>query len=385
LYLYNVDGRLIRRLTAGDWNVDDFRGRAIKSIDEAHRNIYFTATAKSPIERQLYRASLDAAEPGNPERISQEDGVHSISMSPDGQFYVDTFNSIDQPPQVALRNADGKLIAYLLENRLDDRHADAPYLADNSIPEFGTLTAADGQVLHYRIFKPRHFDSATRYPAIVDVYGGPGVQRVANQWTGSSFTQILTRAGYVVFQLDNRGTAFRGTAFQSPIRDHLGEVEVADQVLGARWLGSQPFVDSSRIGVWGWSYGGYMTLMLMFKAPDVFRAGVSGAPVTDWTLYDTHYTERYLDKPQNNVSGYEASSVFPYAKDLRGRLLVIHGMADDNVLFLNSTKLFRRLQDLGKPFEVMVYPGAKHGLIRQHDGRHAYATILRFFDDNLKP
>jgi dipeptidyl-peptidase-4 len=185
--------------------------------------------------------------------------------------------------------------------------------------------------------------------------------------------------------MDNRGTAFRGTAFQAPIRDKLGEIEVIDQVQGARWLGSLEFVDPARIGVWGWSYGGYMTLMLMFKAPDVFRAGAAGAPVTDWGLYDTHYTERYLDRPQNNATGYAASSVLPYAKDLKGKLLLMHGMADDNVLFLHSTKLFRALQDLGKPFDVMVYPGAKHGLIRQHDGRHAYATIKRFFDENLRP
>jgi dipeptidyl-peptidase-4 len=384
LYLYGIDGRPIRRLTAGNWNVDDFRGRAIKSIDEIRRTIYFTATAKTPIERHLYRTSLDTDDPGDIERISQGDGVHGISMSPDCTFYVDTFNNIVQPPQVALHTADGRLIRYLLENRLDEQHADAPYASDNSIPEFGTLSAADGQQLHFRVFKPPHADPTVRYPAIVDVYGGPGVQRVVNQWAGGSFTQILTRAGYVVFQLDNRGSAFRGTAFQAPIHDHLGEVEVADQILGAHWLASQPFVDPSRIGVWGWSYGGYMTLMLMFKAPEVFKAGVSGAPVTDWTLYDTHYTERYLDKPQDNAKGYEISSVLPYAKDLRGPLMVIHGMADDNVLFINSTKLFRRLQDLGKPFDVMVYPGAKHGLLRQHDGRHAYATILRFFDNNLK-
>jgi dipeptidyl-peptidase 4 len=311
--------------------------------------------------------------------------VHSIAMPPNPAFYVDTFNSTTQPPQVSLHTIDGSLTAYLLENLLDAQHPDAPYLADNSTPEFGTLVAADGQILHYRLFKPLHFDSTKRYPAIVEVYGGPGVQRVLDNWTGSSFTQILTRQGYVVFQLDNRGSAFRGSAFQSIIHDHLGDAEVTDQVQGADWLGARPYVDSSRIGVWGWSYGGYMTLMLLFKAPEVFRAGVSGAPVTDWTLYDTHYTERYLDTPRSNAAGYEASSVAPYAKDLKGKLLVIHGMADDNVLFLHSTKLFRKLQDLGKPFDVMVYPGAKHGLIRQHDGRHAYATIMNFFNQNLRP
>lgn len=383
LYLYDYEGHLLRQLTAGDWNVDDFRGRAIKAVDESRRLVYFSATEKTPLERHLYRTSLDTVDPRKVERISREDGLHGVSMSPDAAFYVDNFNSAQQPPQVSLRRADGSLITYLLENRLDDQHPDAPYLADNAVPEFGTIPAADGQTLHYRVFKPAHFDPTKRHAAIVDVYGGPGVQRVLNGWSGSSFTQILTRAGYVVFQLDNRGSAFRGNAFQSPIQDRLGEVEVADQIRGAQWLASQPYVDASRIGVWGWSYGGYMTLMLMFKAPEIFKAGVSGAPVTDWTLYDTHYTERYLGKPQENASGYELSSVLPYAKDLRGGLLVIHGMADDNVLFLNSTKLFRKLQDLGKPFEVMVYPGAKHGLTRTRDGRHAYATMMRFFDDRL--
>jgi dipeptidyl-peptidase 4 len=384
LYLYDFEGHLLRQITVGAWNVDDFRMRAIKGIDEKNRLIYFTATEKSPTDRQFYRASLDTQDPKKIDRISQESGVHSIAMSSDAGFYVDNFTSRTQPPQVNVHAADGKILAHVLENRLDAGHPDAPYLADNSVPEFGTLTAADGQTLYYRLFKPLHFDPATRYPAIVDVYGGPGVQRVLDNWTGSSFTQILTRAGYVVFQLDNRGSAFRGTAFQAPIHGRLGDVEVADQVLGARWLASQGYVDESRLGVWGWSYGGYLSLMLMFKAPEVFRAGISGAPVTDWTLYDTHYTERYLDTPQSNAAGYAASSVLPFAKNFKGKLLIMHGMADDNVLFLHSTKLFRRLQDLGKPFDSMVYPGAKHGLLRQRDGRHAYAMVLRFFEGNMQ-
>ena len=385
LYLYDTDGRLIRQLTAGQWVVDDFRKRAVMGVDEKTRTVYFTATEKSPTERHLYSTSLDTADPHQVHRITQDAGVHGIAMSPDARFYTDNFTSSNQPPQVSLHGADGTLKSWLLENRLDAQHPDAPYLADNSIAEVGTLTAADGQTLYYQLFKPLHFDPAKRYPAIVDVYGGPGVQRVINNWHGNLFTQILTRAGYVVFTLDNRGSANRGTAFQNPIHDRMGDVEVVDQVQGARWLGAQSFVDPARIGVWGWSYGGYMTLNLMFKAPDVFRAGVSGAPVTDFALYDTHYTERYLDRPQDNAAGYAASSVLPYAKDLKGPLLVMHGMADDNVLFLNSTKLFRRLQDLSKPFDVMVYPGAKHGLMRQNDGRHGYKMIKRFFDENLKP
>ena len=385
LYLYDDTGRLIRRLTAGAWNVNDFHGRAIKEVDESRRLVYFTANAGNPTERNLYVTSLDTERPDQVRRITRDAGLHSVQMHPRAGFFVDTFSSHRQPPRVGLFARGGGLIAYLSENRLDDAHPDAPYRAGNAIEEFGSLPAADGQALWYRMWKPHDFDPAKRYPAIVDVYGGPGVQSVLDNWSGGSFTQILTRAGYVVFQLDNRGSGFRGTAFQSPIHGRTGEIEVADQVRGARWLAEQGFIDPARIGVWGWSYGGYMALMLLFRAPELFRAGVSGAPVTDWTLYDTHYTERYLGRPQDNPAGFEASSVFPYAKDLRGRLLLIHGMADDNVLFANSTKLMRRLQDLGKPFDVMVYPGAKHGLLRQHDGRHAYAAILRFFDANLRP
>ena len=383
LYLYDLEGKLKRQLTAGGWSVDDFRGRAIKGIDEENRLIYFSATEKTPIERHLYRTSLDTFDPRKITRISREEGMHSIVMSRDSRFYVDTFNSATQPPQVSLRGTDGALIAFLIENRLDERHPDAPYAADNSLPRYGTLEAADGQALLYRIFTPNNFDSNVRYPAILDVYGGPGVQRVVNSWSGASFTQILTRAGYVVLQLDNRGSAFRGTGFQAPIRGKLGDVEVTDQLQGARWLASQSFVDPNRIGVWGWSYGGYLTLMLMFKAPGIFRAGVAGAAVTDWALYDTHYTERYLGRPQDNATGYVSSSVLPYAGGLQDKLLVMHGMADDNVLFLHATKLFRKLQDLNKSFEIMVYPGAKHGLLRQHDGRHAYGTIKDFFDSSL--
>jgi len=383
LYLYGDDGHLIRQLTAGSWDVDDFDKRAIKAIDEPRRLVYFTATEESPTQRHLYRASLDTQDPAKIQRISRGDGVHDVTMFPGGRQYVDNFTSVAQPPQLSLHEPDGKLLAYLLENRLDQSHPDAPYLADNSVPEFGTLAAADGQALYYRLFKPAHFDPAKRYPAIVEVYGGPGAQRVLNNWTGNTFTQILTRAGYVVFQLDNRGSAYRGTAFQSPIHLELGTVEMQDQVQGARWLAAQAFVDPARLGVWGWSYGGYMTLMLMFRAPELFRAGVAGAPVTDWRLYDTHYTERYLGRPQDNAAGYEASSALPYAKGLKSPLLVIHGMADDNVLFLNSTKLFRALQDLNEPFDVMVYPGGKHGLMRQHDGRHGYAMMKRFFDQHL--
>jgi dipeptidyl-peptidase-4 len=384
LYLYTADGRVERQLTAGGWNVTDFRERAIRGVDEKRRLVYFLANKRSPMHLDLYVTSLDTRHPEKVQRISHEAGIHGVAMAHDHSFYVDNFTSHTQPHQLSVHNSDGSLRAYVQQNVLDAQHPDAPYVADNSVQEFGSLRAADGQALFYQLFRPKNFNPAKRYPAIVTVYGGPGHQGVLDQWAGDSFTQILTRAGFVVFQLDNRGTAFRGAAFQALLSGQLGGVEIADQIQGARWLGSQSFVDPLRIGVWGWSYGGYMTLMLMFRAPEIFRAGVAGSPVTDWTLYDTHYTERFLGRPQDNPAAYEASSVLGYAGNLQGKLLVMHGMADDNVLFLNSTTLFSRLQDLGKAFDIMVYPGTKHGLLRQHEGRHAYTTILRFFIENLQ-
>jgi dipeptidyl-peptidase 4 len=383
LYLYQSDGTLIRRLTQGDWMVEDFRARAVKCIDEKNGLIYFAATKDHPAERHLYVASLDTRTPEAPRRITKQSGIHSITMSSDARFYVDHFSGPAQPPQTGIHSIDGDACDYLYENRLDETHPYFSFLDAESPPEFGVLTASDGAALHYRLYRPQRIDPSRRYPAIIDVYGGPGVQRVLKNWSGGTFTQILTRAGYFVLQLDGRGSAGRGEAFKSPIRGQLGRAEVEDQLRCAEWLAQLPEIDRSRLGVWGWSYGGYLTLMLMFKAPQRFRAGVAGAPVTDWTLYDTHYTERFLGTPHDNPQGYEASSVLPCANGLQGRLLVMHGMADDNVLFTHSTKLFRKLQRLGKPFEMMTYPGGKHGLTRTADGPHAYMTIKRFFDLNL--
>jgi dipeptidyl-peptidase-4 len=279
----------------------------------------------------------------------------------------------------------------LVANELSADHPYAPYLAEHLPTEFGTLRAQDGQTLHYQIIKPRNLVPGVRYPVIVDVYGGPGVQRVRRAWGGyprsneGFFRQYLAQNGYIVFTLDNRGSGDRGVAFETAIYRRLGSVEIQDQVRGVEFLKTLPYVDPSRIGVFGWSYGGYMALMCMMQAHSFFTVGVSGAPVTDWRLYDTHYTERYMGKPDENPQGYSNGNVLEHARYLSGPLLIIHGMADDNVLFTHSTALFKRLQDLNKPFDVMPYPGSKHGLLRERaTGPHAYATIVRFFDQHLK-
>jgi len=382
LYLYANDGQLIRQLTRGEFMVVGISSEAaVRAVDERARRVYFTANLPSPLERQLYWVSLDA--PSQPVVVTRGAGTHAITMSQNARVFVDTFSNTDTPPVVMLRRADGAAITVLVPNKLDDTHPYAPYRDEHVTPEFGTLTAADGQVLHYKLVKPRGLEPGKRYPALIDVYGGPGVQRVSNAW-GNLFHQYLAQHGYVVFALDNRGSGLRGTKFETALGLRMGGIEVQDQVRGAEFLRTLPFVDAKRIGIYGWSYGGYMTLMCLMQAPEVFAAGVAGAPVTDWALYDTHYTERYLSTPAANASGYSGSNVLNYADKLSRPLLLVHGMADDNVLFAHSTALMKKLQDLQKPFDLMTYPGGKHGLIRQNvTGWHAHANIVRFFDREL--
>jgi dipeptidyl-peptidase 4 len=390
LYLYDWSGHLIRPLTRGDWQVTgDNDTHAMRGVDEDRGLVYFIANADSPLERHLYSVSFaNAAVPM--QKITSDSGWHAIAMSSDTRMFLDTFSTPDQPPSLTLRSVTGESLVELIANKIAADHPYAPYLSEQLPTEFGTLSAKDGQTLYYQIIKPRNLEPGRRYPVIVDVYGGPGTQRVRKAWGGyprgneGFFRQILAQSGYIVFTLDNRGSGSRGVRFESALYHRLGSVEVEDQVTGVDFLRTLPYVDPARVGIFGWSYGGYMALMCMMQAPEVFAAGVSGAPVTDWKLYDTHYTERFMGTPQSNSDGYEKSSVMHYAEDLKGPLLIMHGMADDNVLFTHSTTLFKKLQDLNEPFEVMTYPGGKHGLLRHADmGRHGYMTIKRFFDRTI--
>jgi len=382
LYLYGNDGTLIRQLTSGELTVvGESPEAAIRAVDERARRVYFTAGLPSPIERQLFWVSLD--QPAAPRQVTSGAGWHGIAMSMDAHVFVDSFSDVDHPRSVSLRTAGGRLLSAMLPNKLDATHPYAPFRDEHVSAEFGVIPAADGQLMHYKLLKPRNLEPGKRYPVLVDVYGGPGAQRVTNSW-GSLFHQYLVQHGYVVFLLDNRGSGMRGARFETALGNRLGNIEVQDQMKGVEFLRGLPFVDAKRIGIFGWSYGGYMTLMCLMQAPDSFAAGVAGAPVTDWTLYDTHYTERYLSTPQANPEGYRLSNVIEYAPGLKRPLLLVHGMADDNVLFAHSTALMKRLQDLEKPFDLMTYPGGKHGLSRQSGtGLHASAQIVRFFDREL--
>ncbi|MEO1027993.1 MAG: DPP IV N-terminal domain-containing protein, partial [Pseudomonadota bacterium] len=361
-------------ITRGDWAVAQIEAK----IDNT---FYFTGYKDTPLEQHLYSITPDDDEPT---RITPPGSTWSVSLASDGKSYVGTSSNPNQPPQTGLYKIDGTLITWIEKNALDENHPYFPYLADHTAPEFGTLTAEDGQTLYYSIQTPPDFDPKKTYPAIVEVYGGPHAQTVANSWRRLS-DQYLTRQGYIVFRLDNRGMDNRGREFENVIYRRTGGPEVRDQLVGVEWLKSQPFIDADKVAIQGWSYGGYMTLMTLLQAePGTFAAAVSGAPVTDWALYDTFYTERYMDTPQNNADGYEASSVFPYLDNLEDPLLMIHGMADDNVVFENSTRLYAELQQRGKNFEMMTYPGQRHGIRGEELGIHLMRTRMAFLDRHLK-
>ena len=334
----------------------------------------------SPTERHVHVVPLAG---GRIATLSQEHGTHAASFARNASVYVDNWSNTATPPQIELFKADGTKLATLLANDLDDpKHPYAPYRAAHRPTEFGTLAAADGGTpLHYSLLKPPGFDPAKRYPAVVFVYGGPATQTVTDSWPGRGdhfFNQYLAQAGYVVFSLDNRGTPRRGREFGGALYGVQGTVEVDDQRKGVEWLRAQPWIDGGRIGVHGWSNGGYMTLMLLGRAPEDYACGVAGAPVTDWALYDTHYTERYMNLPGANPDGYRDARVLAHATHIRpNALLLVHGMADDNVLFTHSTALMSDLQQRGTPFELMTYPGAKHGL-RGRDALHRYRLAEAF-------
>ncbi|MDA0789480.1 MAG: S9 family peptidase [Proteobacteria bacterium] len=372
LYLYDSSGKLVRQLTSGPWCV-----LGVHCADQDY--VYFEGYQDSPTERHLYRVRLNGQSP--PERLTEPGSYHTAVIDKDRRFFLDVQSSSRVPPAINLRRMDGSRIEVPAFEDYGPTHPFHPYRDSIGAVEFGQIPADDGQQLQYRLVMPLDMDSRPTHPVIVVVYGGPGVQRVTNEWI-TPWTHYMSQQGFGILQLDNRGSAHRGRAFEGPIRGELGTIEVKDQLRGVEYLGTLPWVDMTRLGVFGHSYGGYMTLMLMMRST-AFRAGVSVAPVTDWRLYDTHYTERFLGMPEDNPAGYRRSSVFEHLQGLSGNLLLIHGMADDNVLFTNSTRLYKALQDANQPFEMMTYPGAKHGLSGRTVNLHRYMTMQRFFARHL--
>lgn len=376
LYLYKRSGELVKQLTSGAWVVT-----SIDAIDEKNQTLYFSGRKDTPIESHLYALNMAT---GDIQRITPQGQFNSVKFSQDASIFANSFSSINTPTQTALYTAKGEFITWLAENALDESHPLSAYYENWIAPEFGTLAASDGTQLHYRLYKPANVFG--KHPVIVYHYGGPIAQVVTNRWGGDRglMFQYWAQQGYVVFSIDNRGSNYRGKAFEDPIYQAMGSVEVEDQVTGVKFLRTLPYVDKNKIGVYGHSYGGYMTLMSMFRAPEYYAAGVSGAPVTEWRLYDTHYTERYMGDPRKVPEAYAAASVFPYAKALQGELLILHGMADDNVLFTHATKLYKHMQDNAILFSAMDYPGKKHSIRGKNTRIHMYKTITKHFDTHLK-
>ncbi|MGC1548345.1 MAG: S9 family peptidase [Rhodanobacter sp.] len=378
LYLYGLDGKLKHAIDQGDWPID-----GLLAVDETHGRVYVSSNRDFVPDRQIYALKLDGSDATTPKRISQGAGSHVAVFAKDASFYVDTFSNAETPPQVSVHQPDGRFIAWIEQNKLDEQHPFWPYRDSLIKPEFGTLKASDGQILYYRVYKPLNFDPTKKYPVFDTYYGGPDVQLVADGW-GDYFNQYMAQQGFVVFSLDNRGMARRGHAFEAPIYQQFGAAEVDDQLVGIQWLKTQPWVDGKRIGVFGWSFGGYLTTMLLAKASDELVGGVAVAPVTNWKLYDTFYTERYLGRPQDNEAGYTRSAPLAWLDGLTAKLYLVHGMADDNVLFLNSTELMAALQQRGKQFQLMTYPGGKHGLNLPGQRSHVYHLIDDFFEQQVK-
>ena len=355
---------------------------SIETVSPDGETLFYSGYADTVLEQHLYSVPVNKSAP--PVRITEAGKFWEIKLSPDAKSFVGTSSSPTQPTQTGLYRIDGTLIGWIEENALNEDHPYAPFLAGHVTPEYGTLKAEDGQDLYYSVLKPPGFDPAQTYPVIIEVYGGPHVQTVKRTW-GSLSDQFFARQGYIVFRLDNRGSDHRGREFEDVIYHRTGGPEVRDQLVGVNWLKAQSYVDAGSIAIQGGSYGGYMTLMTILQAPEgTFAAAVSSAPVTDWSLYDTFYTERYMGTPENNPDGYTASGVLPIAGNLSTPLLLIHGMADDNVTFDNSTRLMAILQQEEKLFELMTYPGQRHGIRGEALQTHQMKTKLDFLRRHLK-
>jgi dipeptidyl-peptidase-4 len=370
LYLYSAEGKQISRITEGNWEVESIVG-----VDEARRRVFYVSTDPSPLQRQLWAINFDGT---GKTRLTKEEGTHSISMSPSMDYYLDTWSNLTNPPRRTLHTGDGgEWTVY--------READRKPLDDYEFApsEIVTVKASDGTPLYGKLTKPIGFQAGKRYPAIVMVYGGPGAQSIRDAWSGMGWDQALAQRGFLIWALDNRGSTGRGHAFESVLYRRFGATELADQKTGIEYLIGQGLADPARVGIYGWSYGGYMTLYSLLNAPELFRAGIAGAPVTDWHNYDTIYTERYLGLPSENEEGYRASSDVTYADKLKAQLLVVHNIEDDNVLFQNSLQMSDAFEKAGKLFSMVVYTQKSHG-VGGPARKHLLELTTEFFEKNLK-
>jgi dipeptidyl-peptidase-4 len=371
LYHYSRDGKLLRQVTDGKWDAQSLNG-----VDEAKGFIYFTGTEHSYIANHAYRIKLDGT---GLTRLTQAEGNHSVKFNPAFTHFIDTWSDINTPTQVRVFDANGKLVRVIDENK-----AEALKQYKLGKAEFLQVKTRDGFVMEAMMIKPPDFDPSKKYPVMSFTYSGPQAPQVKNSWGGASYLwhQMLAQKGYIIWVCDNRTASGKGVESAWPLYRNFGELELRDLEDGIAWLKSQPYVDGSRIGLWGWSFGGFMTTYAMTHSKS-FKMGIAGGNVTDWRLYDSIYTERYMATPQNNPEGYEKAAPLRAAKDPHGNILLIHGMIDDNVHMQNTIQFAYELQKAGKQFKLMLYPKSRHGVTNPLLLKHMRTMMADYILENL--
>lgn len=381
LYLYTMDGKLVNRVTKGEWAIASSGGgvywvrKAIVAIDEAENWLYFTSLKETSLERHLYRIRLDGT---GLERLTKESGTHGITFSRDVAYYMDRYSNISMPPSLTIYKNDGTRISTLAKSRTE-----IPEKLGIQHPEIFTIPAEDGFPLPAQIYKPRDYDPNKKYPLILNVYGGPSAPEVSNSWHSGYFEQILLKKGYLVASVDNRSaTGISKTLENTVLKNTMGDGELGDLVAAVKWFKAQPYIDPERVGIWGWSGGGTFTLLAMTRSQE-FKAGIAVAAVTAWRYYDSIWAEALMKLPDENPEGYEKNDLNRYAKDLHGRLLIVHGTYDDNVHIQNIWVFVDELIKANKMFDLMIYPMRKHGIADRAARVHLYTKMLEFWEKNF--
>jgi len=371
-YYYDMNGKLINRITKGNWDVIEFKG-----YDDKTKTLFYTSTERGAINRDLYSIKLDGS---SKKLLSSGEGQTDADFTKGNKYYVSSYSNANTPPVHELHSADGKLVKVLEDNKALREKLKNYTLSQKT---FFTMKTVDGTDLNGWMTKPANFDAAKKYPVYMTAYNGPGSNLVNNSWEGSMWHQFLAQEGYMVVCVDGRGTFGRGRQFKHCTYLQLGKLETIDQIEVAKYLGTLPYVDKTRIGFMGWSYGGYMASLLISKGADYFKAAIAVAPVTNWKYYDNIYTERFLRKPADNKSGYEDNSPVNFVKQIKGKFLMIHGSADDNVHYQNSMEMAKALVMYNIPFDFMTYPNKNHGIYGGNTRLHLYTKMFNFVKQNL--
>ena len=374
IYLYNLKGNQVRQITKGTYDVTDFYG-----INESNNTVYFASGEQSPMRRDIYSVQLNGK---NKKRLTNKIGTNSATFSTNFKYFINQYSNANTPYYFSLFDAKGNEVRMLKDNAALNKKLSEYALSKKEFFDFKTTKGIE---LNGWIMKPHDFDETKQYPVFMYLYGGPGSQQVTDSWGGSNFMwyQMLTQQGYIVACVDNRGTGARGSEFKKCTYQQLGKLETEDQIEANRYLANLPYVDGSRIGIFGWSYGGYMSSLCLLKGADEFKMAIAVAPVTNWRYYDSIYTERYMRTPQENASGYDDNSPINHVEKLKGNYLLVHGSADDNVHYQNTMEMANALVKANKQFDLFVYPNKNHGIYGGNSRLHLFTKMTNFIKENL--